>query len=1580
MFANSLILSDKETPSASNVLTNHCSTTAQPIHDMVSSDPLDRYICYVSRTEPHQVSYTKDRLNPDSRLSFICTTTVDGKTLVGLVDTGASLSLISIKQARKLGLEQLRETPMRIQGFCATTSYRAYIFALKLRSGTSDSPLAFMITSSIVLPETSLSSVLLTKADKNHLRSHGIDPKLVLSQNRYTGKPIDLIVGNDIISWWNSHPEYRRYTLPSGRTIEKTPAGWVVHPEPQSRSLILNASQRPLPEPEPYHHVSYANILLDGQEPEDCHQLLAYAIEQSWRTENIGIEDISTAENNKKSTQDLLEQFNKTVRYDKEGNLEVAFPYNGNESRLSDNYAVALKRLESLLVTLQKGNNQLPEYSKIIDDQLSAGYIEKVTPAMLKTAGPKYYIPHRAVFKAESETTKVRIVLDASSHASGKLSLNDCLHAGTNMINKIFGILIRMRFARYVIVADIAKAFHQVRLQEEFRNATMFLWLKDPSKPVSAQNIQIYRFTRIPFGVASSPFLLAAYIYYCLDSNPDDLNQEIKDNIYVDNCMFTTNDRSMIPEIIDRSRKIFANMGMNLREFIVNDREIMESLPPEVRTKHHIIKLLGYKWDAIQDTLTIKIARMNIDNPTKRQVASKFAETFDPIGLITAITVPLKRLIKKLWESEKGWNDKLPPEAKKDWRFIQKAITDPEISCKRPLRDDYNHTDLHILVFSDASQDIYGALAYACFFYPDKKPVISLITSKNKIKPSRNSNWSIPKIELIGMKIGSNLVRSIVSELRGINVTTVRSFTDSMIALYWLLSPENTRLWVANRCRSIQTNSNIFEKCGIKTSFHHCRTQDNSADIVTRGMPTTILKDCKPWFNGPAMLLLDPSQWPCKLEGTITCPAEFRELVYSEILPSKETKTQSKKKSQTDKTVVTAPTQPILTATVDRSRSFVPFESTNSITKLCRVVVQILRAFCFIKHKTWQSDIMKLFTQSNCSIHQQSVARLVLLREHYAELEAMGLSFPANLKTRKDSDGLYRIVRNFKCPVLPQEASEPILVHPKHKIAELLVRETHEANGHQPPDYTRFILRTKYFIPGDFTIISNVIRKCTKCKRVNGRPYEYPFSKTLPLVRTTPAKPFQHDGLDYMGPLPYYKDDGVTIGKAYVLIYTCLVTRGTILKVIPDAATATYCKALKIIFHQVGVPVSIYRDNAETFNLGSKILNQDIESFEPSCSLTAFLAAEQITYRTITPLAPWQGGVYERVVGLVKGQLHKIGGARIYDFFTLEYIVSHCQSMVNNRPLTPHSRGPGDTIALRPIDFQYPGVLTEVPLAFDSNKVPTNTEAAVRGHLDKIDSALEQMWKIWSIAYVTQLRENMHDEKHCSTLKPKVGDVVIIVSKMVKRHKWPLGIIVSVEESVRDGKFRSAEVKCRGVIYKRAVCQLVPLEIPNPLNHPSNEGSTSSEQQSAPQSAPQTALPTPAVLNPDTRYAPELFPASTMPNILEAQKNATKRSTSSDSTAALESIGEQGKEEEERLEFPDEQITIDPLYKDPNTAEPDYGQQRMPSGRAREYLPRNSKAKPIDYALTANSLSPPAPRECCQFHVSIHRIANPKVF
>ena len=71
------------------------------------------------------------------------------------------------------------------------------------------------------------------------------------------------------------------------------------------------------------------------------------------------------------------------------------------------------------------------------------------------------------------------------------------------------GLLLRLRIYKVALTADIEKAFLQVGLQPADRDVTTFLWLKDPTKPLSKDNLQIYRFTRVPFGVISRLFLLA---------------------------------------------------------------------------------------------------------------------------------------------------------------------------------------------------------------------------------------------------------------------------------------------------------------------------------------------------------------------------------------------------------------------------------------------------------------------------------------------------------------------------------------------------------------------------------------------------------------------------------------------------------------------------------------------------------------------------------------------------------------------------------------------------------------------------------------------------------------------------------------------------------------------------------------------------------------------------------------------------------------------------------------------------------------------------------------------------------------
>ena len=76
-------------------------------------------------------------------------------------------------------------------------------------------------------------------------------------------------------------------------------------------------------------------------------------------------------------------------------------------------------------------------------------------------------------------------------------------------------------------------AFLSVGLQAA--DVTRFLWLKDPTVMKVDNNVQIYRFCRVLFGVISSPFLLAATISYHLQQSDNQFAEVLKRDIYVDN-------------------------------------------------------------------------------------------------------------------------------------------------------------------------------------------------------------------------------------------------------------------------------------------------------------------------------------------------------------------------------------------------------------------------------------------------------------------------------------------------------------------------------------------------------------------------------------------------------------------------------------------------------------------------------------------------------------------------------------------------------------------------------------------------------------------------------------------------------------------------------------------------------------------------------------------------------------------------------------------------------------------------------------------------------------------------------------
>ncbi len=68
-----------------------------------------------------------------------------------------------------------------------------------------------------------------------------------------------------------------------------------------------------------------------------------------------------------------------------------------------------------------------------------------------------YYLPHHAVIKTGSSTTKVRVVFDASSKTATGVSLNDKLMVGPKLQEDLFCLLLRFRTHVVAFTADIEK-------------------------------------------------------------------------------------------------------------------------------------------------------------------------------------------------------------------------------------------------------------------------------------------------------------------------------------------------------------------------------------------------------------------------------------------------------------------------------------------------------------------------------------------------------------------------------------------------------------------------------------------------------------------------------------------------------------------------------------------------------------------------------------------------------------------------------------------------------------------------------------------------------------------------------------------------------------------------------------------------------------------------------------------------------------------------------------------------------------------------------------------------------------------
>uniref|UniRef100_A0A1I7VEH2 Integrase catalytic domain-containing protein n=1 Tax=Loa loa TaxID=7209 RepID=A0A1I7VEH2_LOALO len=1061
-----------------------------------------------------------------------------------------------------------------------------------------------------------------------------------------------------------------------------------------------------------------------------------------------------------------LEQFKKSVTRQK-GRYEVRWPWKPCKDKLSDNYGLCVNRLRMLIARLQSHKEELQEYDKIMREQLRAGIIEEVQPHMNQD-GIIHYLPHHDVRNPGKTTTKLRIVYDASAHIKGMKSLNEVLYRGPINLPDLAGVLLCFRMMKGVITADIEKAFLQIELHPSERNCTRFLWLKEVKERVSNENIKCYRFRRIPFGIISSPFLLSATLNYHLENHDSELALEIKKNLYVDNVIVSLNGTRDALEKYVEMKSIFNEASMNLREFLSNDEEFYAGLPHEDRAMRKNTKILGIPWNPCQDIIQAKLNPWTEQELTKRTILQFVASQYDPLGFLVPIMVKFKIFLQHLWKENKSWDQILDEQDHKQWKsLIAKWVT----VVKDLPRFVTTFTDLiGIHVFTDASSLAYSAAVYLVSqeMHGTKS---SLIFSKSRIAPIKG--MTIPRLELMAILIGTRAAQFVMTQLDLTNIKVIL-WSDSKCALHWIKNHSNLLpRFVQNRVEEIRRT---------KCTFRYIPSEENPVNVATRGLNPKQLRGFMPWWHGPSWLVQGETSWP-QWEYDFDNNDEPKEITVTEVSRMRK----------------------------DHNLQFIDAGRFSKWLRLLRTTAWILK---FIRLTTknglpWLQSAS--IEKDRFTAEDYKLSEWLLIRQAQSEGVNDDEINKWNLFYTED-DKLWRSASRLENSELPETSKYPIYLPRHNPITELIILQQHENLCHAGITHTLSELRSRFWIPKGRTEVKRMINKCRICKRWNSRSFKLPPMASLPETRVNRSRAFAYVGLDYFGPLSI---KGNVPTKRWIILFTCFTTRAMHLELAEDQSAETFLHAIRRFVARRGYPGLILSDNATQFQAFKTIITQ--------VAVSNFLAKEGMTWKNIVPKAPWQGGIYERLIGLTKNALKRAIGRKYLTERELVTLIAEVEGILNTRPLTYANFD--DCVIIRPIDFILPNASLHLPMI----KNDDTQEKFIPHRLDTREKlikywrntlkTLDNFWEIWRTEYLTSLRERTQREitspKGAQKRTPRKGEIVLLNESGIPRGMWKLLRIKDVKID-KDGQVRNVQVETpTGKLLNRPINVLYPLEVNN---------------------------------------------------------------------------------------------------------------------------------------------------------------------
>ncbi|XP_055844795.1 uncharacterized protein LOC129911111 [Episyrphus balteatus] len=1254
-------------------------------------------------------------------------------TMRALLDSGSEASFITEYAAQLLQLKS-QATQMGVSGLGLVSSGKS-LKMVDITFASHHSTFATTVQAYVLKSLTGhLPARTLHVENWTHLNDYVLaDPEFFKSSK------IDILLGSDVLAELLL-PELIPPTDKLMPVMQNTTLGWILF----GKAPIVSES---------------------SQQVRSFLQILQTDLRIFWELEEAPFKPYLKAED-----VECENHFINNVQRTVDGRYQVALPFKGNvHPVLGDSYQSALRRFYGLERRLDANQQLRDQYSECIEEYIQMGHMSEVDKNSLPE-NQHYFLPHHAVIKESSSTTKLRVVFDASAKTSNGISLNDAMLVGPALQQNICDIILRWRLYKYTFTADIEKMYRQILIAEQDKNYQLVLWRKNTDEP-----IKVYRLNTVTFGTAAAPYLAIRTLQKLADDNSTNqiTSSMILNEMYVDDLISGGNTVAEAKEKIKQIKSTLETAGFNLRKWTSNSDEVLSSIPTGERESSFSmppedserVKTLGVHWLPSVDKFSFCYNPLPNPQPTKRFILSTIARLFDPMGWIAPCIVKAKMFMQQLWAKKLSWDEQIESSLLEQWNvFYNDLIAINKIQFPRWVETigDLSRVELH--GFSDASEKAYGAAVYLRVEDDKGQAKMHLLIAKSRVAPVQPV--SLPRLELCGAVMLAQLLDYATQVLGNKNIKQF-AWTDSTITLSWIrASPTKWETFVRNRVGEIQRLTPI-------KIWKHIPTQHNPADLVSRGVLPSDLLENTLWWNGPDFLC--------------------------------------------DAWVFQYPTQPLIRVH-QAERIFPPINElmhrSSEINKLIRITGLILRFTNNSKNyiPNWKIGPISPSELDEAAKILVKIAQLEMFPEGIMKSRGM-----ASLNPFVDPDGIIRVGGRLKNANLHYDQQHPIILAPNHHFTKLILHEAHEKTLHGGIQLMMGYLRKKYWIFQTKRIVKQYIHKCTICYRFRTKP-AYQLMGELPSPRVNVSRPFSHTGVDYAGPISIraWKGRGAKTYKGYLAIFVCLATKAIHLEAVSDLTTQAFLAAFRRFTSRRGVCGQIYSDCGTNFKGAESELYRLLKDATHDWKNVAEALSSQGTkWNFIPPASPHFGGLWEAGVKSVKHHFKRVVGNGTLTFEELTTLLTQIEACLNSRPLCPLTENPDDFHALTPAHFLIGAEMYSVP-----EPDLTIGKTSYTDRWKAIQFSLQTFWHHWQSEYLARLQQRPKWLKSQPQLK--IGDLVLIKDERLPPTKWNLGRILETFPG-KDDITRVVNLKTQQGEFKRPVTKLCPLPINENQHNLSNQ-------------------------------------------------------------------------------------------------------------------------------------------------------------